>query len=135
MESCHMLTFEESSHTYLLRIGDEIRRVPSVTEILDKNAFYRNNGAADRGTRIHKAIAAGIACEDVDKDIEPWMQAWWDFCMDWQVVPILCETVIYSKTYGYAGTFDMIAMTSRGCFLIDFKTGIVPKWCRQQTAA
>ena len=82
-----MITFIESSHTYLAEIDGTSISVPSVSSILTEmlgldyakiNPFY-----ADRGTAVHKAIE--LTHEDnldessVDEEVKPFLDGYFDF--------------------------------------------------------
>lgn len=67
--------------------------------------------ASSRGTRVHtvaEALAKNLEVE-YDDDIAGHVEAYILFLDQWQVRPILVEAVVASRTFGYAGTLDLVA--------------------------
>lgn len=66
--------------------------------------------AAARGTALHK-VAEGLAKdEEVEygDDIAGMAEAYVQFLDEWKVRPILVESTVASRTWGYAGTLDLV---------------------------
>jgi ATP-dependent exoDNAse (exonuclease V) beta subunit len=128
------LLFEEESHTYTLRregYADII--LPSVTEIMEPihSKSYGNiserilDNAADRGTRLHRAIEFWnkYHFKNVDEDCAGYFDAYLKFREEhasWK--PIHSEYRFYHKTFLYAGTCDLLLETPDGIVLLDIKT-------------
>jgi len=49
--------------------------------------------------------------------------AWEDWAKSVELKPVASEQVVYSKTYGYAGTLDLLAHVSDKLTVLDWKTG------------
>jgi hypothetical protein len=67
--------------------------------------------AANRGTRVHtvaEALAKDLEVE-YDDDIAGHVDAYVMFLDQWQVRPVLVEAVVASRTFGFAGTCDLVA--------------------------
>lgn len=130
--------------------------LPSVTWILDSypkgigfQIFLKQNGenserikqeAADKGSKIHNAIAKGISGQKIkitdkfwnettNKDEEltfdewraiNWFYEWWKESMP-QI--IANEIVVYDLKIGVAGTVDLVCQIGNDIWLIDIKTG------------
>lgn len=79
------------------------------------------NNAATRGTQVHKLgeqLAADLAVE-VPEELEGHVDSYVQFLDEWQVRPVLVEGVVGSRTWGYAGTTDLVAdVTTPGPMLV-----------------
>lgn len=88
--------------------------------------------AGDIGTRIHALCelhsgdrgAYENAMSFVTSDTPEWfaLKAWEKWATDHQVKPIRTEEVVYHKTHGYAGSFDMLAEVDGKVWLLDYKS-------------
>jgi hypothetical protein len=97
------------------------------------NADFIMRKAADEGTQVHNAIERLIDGEEVN-----WMDDYgnanfnltvWEmilkfgeFWKTYKPIPIATENFLYSDTYEYAGTADLVCMIDNERWLIDFKT-------------
>lgn len=69
------------------------------------------NNAGTRGTKVHKLgelLAAHLEVE-VPEELEGHVESYVKFLDEWQVRPVLVEGVVGSRTWGYAGTTDLVA--------------------------
>ena len=128
------LLFEEETHTYTLHregLADII--LPSVSEIIEpiRNISYGSiaesilEKAADRGTRVHRALEFYLKYEfrNVDEDCVGYFDGIMKFLSDhpnWK--PIHSEYRFYHKALMYAGTCDLLFETPKGIVLTDLKT-------------
>lgn len=124
-----MLAFDPDSHTYTW----DGKVVPSVTQLLEYMRFTPDYSmvdpvvlanAADRGTRIHKAIEQYVLKEEANWDIDQ-QQGVADFvtfCDQMHFKPFVPERKMYSQKYMYAGTCDLEGEMDGELWLIDFKT-------------
>ena len=80
--------------------------------------------AADTGDRVHKAIEDQILNPGApyDDDIEPFMQNFHKFCVQYEPEWLHVEKSVFSITHMYAGSFDAIANIRGKTTLVDFKT-------------
>jgi hypothetical protein len=80
--------------------------------------------AADTGDRVHKAIEDQILNpgSPYDDDIEPFMQNFYQFCVQYEPEWLHVEKSVFSITHMYAGSFDAIANIRGKTTLVDFKT-------------
>lgn len=134
-----MLTFDELHHEY--KIGGRV--VPSVTQILQRagaiDTTWFTPQAAERGKRIHDAIAAYN--EDpsiaplVSAEVEPYLYAYRTFLGVSGARVVEHERMVYCASLDYAGTPDIYAEIGGLYVIIDLKTGPVQSWCAMQTAA
>ncbi len=132
-------TFKEDTHEYIL--GDA--SVPSVTTIIkaagciDEGHFSEE--ARQRGTAVHLATRyhdEGTLNElTVDKKVFPYLFAYREFRKDTGFMPLEIERVVYSQSYGYAGTIDRIGVLNDKPVLIDLKTGPYSSWHDMQVTA
>ena len=125
---CEGLRFDEASHTYKTEAG----RVPSVTQIISplSERIYGKipadvlSAAANRGRTIHQAIefykATGF--EDVPDAFSGYFKAFREFDDAYKPRVVATEQPFFCRTYGYAGTVDMICIINGRCVLVDFKT-------------
>ena len=118
MSDCH---FDKASHTYTLRGV----RVPSVTQILQAEGFthpYKGNGAANRGTQVHKITAAMDRWEPhtVPEELKGYYLAYQNWQAEFPLTFTHIEIPIVNEIKYFAGTPDRIAMTGE---VIDIKTG------------
>jgi hypothetical protein len=138
-----MLTFDPETHVY--RWDDAV--VPSVTQVLESAGIIDYSSiprgirdyALQRGSLVHRA------CElwdegDLDMDtlsdvLAPYVRAYIDFRETTGFTPILSEYRAYSTRWGYAGTLDRLGQVGNRLWLIDLKSGGMPRWARLQTAA
>ena len=130
MENDRALSFDEETHTYTFQ-GTVI---PSVTEIMrplsEKVYSYINpytlRNAADKGTRVHRAIQFWIefGYKNTDEETEPYFEQFMRFKDDFGVKFLKSEFRLFHKYLLYAGTADMlISMANpKGIGLVDVKT-------------
>lgn len=135
------LRFEKEGHRY--HLGE--RELISVTTVLAEaglvdDRFYTEE-AAQRGTYVHLALElldqGKLSDEAIEPAYRPYILAYQRFCeLTWPVWSHL-EHRLYDDVLGYAGTLDRAGvLTSNGQkFVIDIKTGSVPRWAGLQTAA
>lgn len=134
MNTKPQLLFEEESHTYTLRqkgFADII--LPSVSDIIEviHNKSYGNipehilDAAADRGTRLHRAIEFWnkFHFRNVDEDCTGFFDAYLKFRQehaDWEL--LYSEYRFYHEALLYAGTADEIYQRGDTNILLDLKT-------------
>jgi hypothetical protein len=91
---------------------------------LRKAATAKRDVAADVGTRVHNAAAAGYLPGDVTPDIARQLAQYRHFLKASGVRIIEAERQVWNLTLGYAGSFDFIgALPDRRVVLCDIKTG------------
>lgn len=77
-----------------------------------KGAPYADrDAAARRGTEVHglaEQLVSGAEI-DVPTELAGHVAAYVRFLDEWDVQPILTESVVYSLRYGYAGSLDLVA--------------------------
>lgn len=78
-----------------------------------------------RGTEVHAYAARlvrGERCDAPPDHLAAHVESCLKFLDTWRVAPVLVETKVGSRTYGYAGTFDLVADLPDGRrALIDYK--------------
>ena len=122
------LIFFDDGHTYQA----DGETVPSVSEIIrfmsrevyDSIMQFRLDNAADRGTKVHKAvenIARYGSCE-VTEDIEPYVRAYVQFLKDKRPQWLKVEHAMYSDALGYAGTMDRYGVIDGRRLVVDVKS-------------
>ncbi len=101
--------------------------------------WEKTRAASIRGTAIHQAAEAIAKGEPyaIPADSTAQVEAYRRFLDDWRVEPITIERVVGHTTFGYAGTFDLLAMVAREAYLLDIKTnasGVFPETALQLAA-
>ena len=73
---------------------------------------------------VRKSLGEPVGPEPSVPDESMWaFMAWQDWAKDVTLEPILCEQIVYSRRYGYAGTMDLLANVRGVPTLLDWKTG------------
>lgn len=110
-ETAPGLQFDVDRHVYTM----DGRRLPSVTQILDRLSLYKGkewwtDEARERGSAVHLALyllAHGrLDLGSIDERIDPYIDAYVDFKKHFE--SIVCEEPMASRRFGYAGTPDDI---------------------------
>jgi hypothetical protein len=120
-------------HLRLLPAGQAIREIKHAP-------WVTRDAAADLGDLIHAAVeahATGHPRPQLPPQAEPYLAGFDRFLADHQPVFLAAEQTVYSRRYGYAGTFDALAtMAGHGLTLLDVKTGnrLYPEVCLQLAA-
>ncbi len=134
-----VLYFDAPTHTYSL----DGRVVPGVTAILKQAGIiddtWFNPEARDRGTAIHQAIHwhehGSLDNSSIDSRIMPYFAAYLEFRKLAGFVPIHSEKILYCHRYDFACRIDVFGRFHDGVeALIEFKTGVRPKWVDIQLA-
>lgn len=137
------LHFDEASHTYTL----DGRKLPGVTSVLRPITAHEYRGvdietmerAAQEGRAVHRMIELDVQ-QNLDEDtlpdwMRPYLTQWRKFVAASGFEPILSETFVCSRRYGYAGTLDLFGRLHDHLALIDAKrTESLPKIAGPQTA-
>lgn len=83
--------------------------------------------AARVGTDVHEAVAQEIYAGQpisVAEELAPYLRQWRRFVAAYQPEILHSEVTVYSNTYGYAGSLDLICrIDGFGVGLVDIKTG------------
>jgi hypothetical protein len=120
-------------HLRLLPAGQAIREVKQAP-------WAQRDTAADLGDRIHTAVeaaATGRPRPDLPDPAAGYLAGFDRFMAERKPMFLLAERTVYSRRYGYAGTFDAIAiLPGLGVVLLDVKTGnrVYPEVCLQLAA-
>lgn len=118
------LEFEPESHTYTI----DGRIVPSVSQImkpLTEGTYARIpkrilDKAKDRGTKVHEAIENYIIFGTISEECRGYVEQFIEFLHQTQFQPYRTELMLTEGTY--AGTVDLLLMSSEGVILVDLKT-------------
>jgi hypothetical protein len=117
----------------LLPAGQAVREVKQAP-------WATRDAAADRGDLVHAAVeaqATGRPRPDLPEHARPFLAAFDRFLAERRPVFLAAEQTVYSRRYGYAGTFDALAtLPGLGVVLLDVKTGhrVYPEACLQLAA-
>jgi hypothetical protein len=120
-------------HLALLPTGQAIREVKQAP-------WATRDAAADLGDLVHAAVEAhalGRPRPAVPEQAAGYLAGFDRFLADHTPTFLAAEQTVYSRRYGYAGTFDAIAtLPGRGLVLVDVKTGnrVYPEVCLQLAA-
>lgn len=132
------ITFDSQSHTY--RVGNQV--IISVTQAIKMAGLINNEWfteeSRNRGRIVHLATQfddeGDLDEATIDPMILPYVEAARKFKADTGFKPELIEQRIYHPTFGYAGTVDRVGTMGKHRVVLDYKSGVVPFWCRLQTA-
>jgi hypothetical protein len=120
-------------HLRLLPPGQAVREVKQAP-------WAKRDMAADLGDQVHAAVeatATGRPRPDLPDHAAGYLAGFDRFVAQRKPVFLLAERTVYSRRYGYAGTFDAIAtLPGLGVVLLDVKTGnrVYPEVCLQLAA-
>lgn len=128
-----MLEFDAASHTYSVK-G---RVVPSVTQVLqaienfDHVPFAVLEAAREFGTHVHQAcdlLNRGVLDEEsLDPQLVPYVNGWKRCLSETGMVVTHSEEKVYNPKMRYAGTLDSRANWKGTTWVIDLKSGAVPR--------
>jgi hypothetical protein len=134
------ITLEAESHTY--RVGERV--VPSVTQVLraienfDRVPADLLESARRFGQHVHAAtdlFDRGVLDEEnLDLPLLPYLNAYKLFLSESGFVVQHSEEVVYNAQHKYAGTLDKRGLWKNTTWLIDCKSGAVPRSVGPQTA-
>ena len=121
-------TFDPELHEYWIgRL-----QVPSVTQVLravlSGSVWTATQWHMDRGTAVHACaamIANGKAFE-YDPAIAGQVTACRQFFADMHPEVLSVEQQVYHEVYGYAGTYDLLAVIHGKTVLVDWKSSMSP---------
>lgn len=135
------LTFNAENHTYAL----DGQPVPSVSKVIEPLYDFRFvspealERARKRGTAIHKTIElfelGRLNRATLHPALEACLGRWIDFKQTMNYVPRRLEQQVFSKKFGYAGTYDGDGTMQGDEMLLDVKSGEVYEPHKVQTAA
>lgn len=101
-----------------INISERLRR-------LEQARFEDLQQASARGTTVHEyamRLAAGEELE-IPEDLTGHVDAYLAFAEEWEVRELLVEVPVFSRTFRYGGTLDLIADLKDGQrWLLDWKT-------------
>lgn len=113
-----------SRPTYIATLDGRIGKVRANQKLLAK--------AGEIGTQVHalvewnirKRLQQKVGPEPKVEEKALWaFMAWEDWAKSVNLKPLLIEQQVFSLTYGYAGTMDLLAEVNGLVTLVDFKTG------------
>ena len=121
------LLFYDDSHRYTVD-GEEVPSVSELTRFLTREVYnatpqFAMDGAAQRGTKVHKATEAldkfgSVECED---DVVPFVKAYVEFVKEYEPSWEQIEwPVCYDKQF--AGTIDRYGKLGDEHIILDIKT-------------
>ena len=117
----------ETTAEVALNRWDELAAMPPADRLkaLKRARYDVLDKASNRGTQVHNIAEKLIHGERVTKPegLEGYIDSYVRFLDEWDVDPVLVEAVVFSHTYGWAGTLDLIAkLPGLGLSLLDIKT-------------
>lgn len=120
---------------------DELATMPIVDRLERIKKEWRGvrDRAALRGTEVHNLAEKVVHGEEIEvpDHLAGHLESYIQFLDDFKVIPILVEKPVFSRTYQYAGTFDLIAEINGVRWLLDIKTnasGVYPETALQLAA-
>lgn len=127
-----ILAFDEDAHVYSV----DGRPVPSVTQIISE-AYgdlvwpWKSDFAMERGRKVHQAmhlwIMGDLDIKSISASLAGYVAAGVRWLTESGFDVLVSEHRMYSATYDYAGTCDLIGTLDRKPTCVDFKTG-EPGW-------
>ncbi len=123
-----MIEFDSLKHKYKINGVS----VPSVTKVLGNGYHYHNEGAMNRGSRIH-TLTYMYDKGDLDLDFLVgteyfnYVSAWIDFKKETGIKILERELIVGSELYMCAGTLDILGIFNNNKWLLDLKSGVVNK--------
>jgi hypothetical protein len=140
MHAMSELTFDRETHTY--RYGGKV--VPSVTQVLRRidNFEFVPADVLERarifGMHVHMATdlfdRGELDEDDLDVVLLPYLNAYKLFLRETGFVVTQSEQQIYNPRQRYAGTLDKRGTWKASTWLLDLKSGAVPRSVGLQTA-
>jgi len=135
-----MIEFNEGKHEYRNESG---MIIPSVTQIMKAAGFVFFQGpdserSMDLGRKVHKTCEL-YDLNNLDEDLldpilRAYLASWEKFLEDFKFKIKAVEGRVYSKKYGFAGTFDRIGVLGGVNTIIDIKTNNPGPFTAIQTA-
>lgn len=106
---------------------EELAAMPPAARLkaLKRARYDELDKASGRGTKVHELAEKLMAGQRVaiPEGLDGYVESYVRFLDEWDVEPVLTEAVVFSHTYGWAGTLDAIAkVTGLGLALYDIKT-------------
>jgi hypothetical protein len=139
--TAELLCFEEATHTYRY----DGRKVPSVTQVLgilsDFSAVdpQKLERARSFGVNLHRAIdldnRGELDEEQLDAQLRPYLQQWHAFLNVTGFVVTASEQRVYHPIFGYAGCADVVGVWQNTSWVLDVKSGWIPRSVGAQLAA
>jgi hypothetical protein len=136
-----MIDFDPATHTY--RHAGVI--VPSVTQALrpidnfDQVPADVLEAARRFGTHVHQATDLYdrdmLDETELDPALVPYLNGWKRFLSETRCKVLSSEQIVYHAKLGYAGTLDKRILWKHCPWLVDLKSGAVPRSAGPQTAA
>jgi hypothetical protein len=136
-----VIDFDAETHTY--RVAGVI--VPSVTQALrpidnfDRVPPDVLEAARRFGTHVHTATDLYdrdmLDEAELDPALVPYLNGWKRFLEETRCTVISSEQQVYHAELAYAGTLDRRIFWKRSAWLLDLKSGAVPRSAGPQTAA
>lgn len=105
----------------------ELSRLPVSERLarLQGAPWADRDSAALKGTQVHslaEKLQAGANPDDLDQKYAGQAKACAAFLSDFNVEPLYSEVPLFSRTYRYAGTADLIGRINGQCVVLDYKT-------------
>jgi hypothetical protein len=124
-----MILFDEPTHTYTNEDGEIVTSVTTILRAMGFGGYYKDNGAKERGTEIHNALEIELTTpggyEGDNRYVQSCLNRLQEFRLASGLIVIEAESLVYSRSYNYAGKFDVLFEDRRReRFLCDFKTGV-----------
>lgn len=145
MKSNPRISFNADRHEYRVTnvFGVDLI-MPSVTQLLKLGGAYPGKWAfkkshSDRGTAVHLATQyydeGDLDESSLAPEIVGYVEAYKKFRMQVPIKIMARELMVFSRTYQYAGTIDIVANVGGVWTIFDIKTGVPSKASPVQTAA
>lgn len=113
---------QNASLNRLLASTDEAS-IKAAKEWLFAASTEERDRAADLGTRIHDAASKEADLARVAADVHPQLKQFYGWIEQEKPTILYREKQVFNLALGYAGTFDLMAETDDGLFIVDIKTG------------
>lgn len=130
MLACPPEQVEEEAKLPAPFLAERVReRREGAIDHIKREANRRREAAADKGTWVHdmvEALVLDAPMPPLPPEVEPFADAFIQWHVDFSPVYLMAEGTVCNRTYGYAGTADIVAWlpTLKRTCLIDAKSGV-----------
>jgi len=125
----------EAAVEHYAMVGELIKIGPDgAVDWIKGEAKRRREKASETGTWLHdvvEALALDASLPDMPDEVEPFAEAFVDWCIEWEPEFLMSECAVANPARGYAGTLDLVVRFPKwadspelgGTWCLDVKSG------------